>query len=79
MFKGAAQKSVLLTLGILWHFQAFFWLWVFFCSQALSTPAPAPVTQTVSLREAELCGVKKSVDGGIGSKSEENKVIKTTS
>ena len=34
-------------LGILRDLQAFFWLRVFFCSQAESTPAPAPVTPTV--------------------------------
>jgi hypothetical protein len=41
------------TLGILRDLRAFFWLRVFFCSQAESTPAPAPVTQTVGRSLAE--------------------------
>src|SRR6266508_6107081 len=40
-----------LDAGILRDLQAFFWLRVFFCSQAESTPAPAPVTQTVETVE----------------------------
>jgi len=46
-FAKSAQHSVHWTLGIPPHFRAFFLLRVFFCSQAESTPAPAPVTQTV--------------------------------
>jgi hypothetical protein len=41
------------TLGILRDLQAFFWLRVFFCSQTLSTPTPAPVTQTVGQPKAK--------------------------
>ena len=43
----ASQQSVHPTCGILRHFQAFFWLWVFSTSQALSTPAHTRVTQAV--------------------------------
>jgi len=42
-----AQHRVHWTLGILPHFGAFFWLQVFSTSQAETTPASAPVTQTV--------------------------------
>ena len=48
-----AQQSVHWTLGSLPHLQVFFWLRVFSCSQTLSTPAPAPVTQTVRQRKAQ--------------------------
>ena len=45
----ASQQSVHLTCGILRHFQAFFSLRVFSCSQTESTPAHTQVTQTVGL------------------------------
>jgi hypothetical protein len=46
----ASQQSVHLTCGILRHFQAFFYLRVFFCSRTESTPAHTQVTQTVGHR-----------------------------
>jgi len=44
----AAQQSVHLTLGILRHFQAFFYALAFFRSDGVPPPAPAQVTQAVS-------------------------------
>ena len=43
-----AQQSVHPTCGSRRDLQAFFWLWAFPISQALSTPAHSRVTQTVS-------------------------------
>jgi hypothetical protein len=48
-----AQQSVHLTLGILPHFQAFFYTSAFFQSDGVPPPAPARVTQTVSLLRKE--------------------------
>jgi hypothetical protein len=45
--KAAAQQSVHPTLGILRHFQAFFYASAFFQSDGVPLPAPARVTQTV--------------------------------
>jgi hypothetical protein len=42
-----AQQSVHWTLGILPHFQAFFYASAFSRSDSVPPPAPAPVTQTV--------------------------------
>jgi hypothetical protein len=42
------QQSVHPTLGILRHFQAFFYASAFFQSDGVPPPAPARVTQTVS-------------------------------
>ena len=50
----AAQQSVHLTCGILRLFRAFFWLRVFFCFQAESTPAHTQLTQTVRLHAVFL-------------------------
>jgi len=45
------------TLGILAHFQAFFYASAFFQSDGVPPPAPARVTQTVGrLKEAQLLG-----------------------
>jgi hypothetical protein len=57
----SAQQSVHWTLGILRHFQAFFWLQFFSCSQAESTPAPAPVTQAVGLSRKYAAPLDKVV------------------
>lgn len=45
--QNASQQSVHWTLGILRRFQTFSLASSFLRSQAESTPAPAPVTQTV--------------------------------
>ena len=45
----ASQQSVHLTLGILAQFQAFFYALSFFWLDGFAVPAPAQVTQTVSL------------------------------
>ena len=46
---GFAQQSAHPTCGSLRDLGAFFWLWFFSTSQALSTPAHTRVTQTVGL------------------------------
>ena len=57
--KTATQQSVHWTLGILRHFENFL-ASSFSCSQALSTPAPAPVTQTVGQPYTKVCHFLKA-------------------
>ena len=47
VLRKAFQQSVHPTLGILPHFQAFFYASAFFQSDGVPPPAPAQVTQTV--------------------------------
>jgi len=55
----ASQQSVHLTLGILRTSQAVFYALSFFKSDGFAVPAPAQVTQTVSLPLAQLAFNKK--------------------
>jgi hypothetical protein len=65
-FIGFAQQSVHWICGILRLFSSIFLASSFFCSQAFSTPAHKPVTQTVGRMKAEMLVLNFSGKNGKG-------------